>query len=108
MGLHEPVARASAPVNVAGPPSVWNLNASTPEGVRVSAKFLNAVKYEGSVWPCENFSAGAGRVAQEDARSSGADLALSRVSPRPGRVASSRTVGAFLVAASRDLLLSFH
>jgi hypothetical protein len=32
------------PVNVAGPPSVWNLSVSTPDGVRVNAKFLNALK----------------------------------------------------------------
>jgi hypothetical protein len=46
------------PVYVAGPSSVWNLNVSTPEGVRVNSKFLNAVKYEGSVTDMWNSSAG--------------------------------------------------
>jgi hypothetical protein len=36
-------------VNVAGPPSVWNLSVSTPEGVRLKSKFSNAVKYLGPV-----------------------------------------------------------
>ena len=40
----ETVTVCICPVNVAGPPSVWNLNVSTPDRVRVNAKFLNAVK----------------------------------------------------------------
>src|SRR5580700_9821076 len=64
------------PVKIAGPPPVWNLRVSTPEDVRVKSKFLNAVKYEGSVtgmW--ELLCRYGGRVVREDARSSGARLA---------------------------------
>ena len=37
------------PLKAAGPPSMWNIKVSTHEGVRLSARFLNAVKYAGSV-----------------------------------------------------------